>query len=85
MYTRLKIYPDVEQHNGLDPDKPVVEVELNGIGLLRHGASEGKASVALFLRLPDGTQVRAQTSWAAFRTAASALAASPIAVEQAFD
>lgn len=76
------MYPDAEVKNGLDPDKPVVEAEFNGIGLLRHGTSEGKASVALFLKLPDGQQVLAQTTWGAFHTVAKALAVSPIAVEE---
>lgn len=82
MFTGLSIYPDAEQRNGLDPDRPMVEASFNGIGLLRDGTSKGKASVALFLRLPDGTQVLAQTAWSAFHTAAQALAASPIAAEE---
>lgn len=78
----LNIFPDAEQTNSLDPDDPVIEAEFTGIGLLRHGTSEGKASVALFLKLPDGSQVLAQATWAAFHTAAKALAVSPIAVEE---
>lgn len=80
--TELSIFPDAERRNSLDPKKPVVEAELTGVGLLRHGTSEGKASVALFVTMPNGTQVLVQTTWAAFHTAAKALAASPIATEE---
>jgi hypothetical protein len=80
--TELSIFPDAEQRNSLDPKRPVVEAKLTGVGLLRHGTSEGKASIAMFVMLPDGTQVLAQTTWAAFHTAAKALAASPIAAEE---
>ena len=61
-WTELSIYPDAEAQNSLDPDEPVIEAAFTGIGLLRHGTTTGKASVALFLQLPDGSQVLAQTT-----------------------
>lgn len=58
---------------------------LTGIGLLRHGTSEGRASVALRIRLDDGRTVIAETTWRLFHTAARALAVSPVIAEEVSD
>lgn len=80
--TPLKIYADAEQDFGLDPNRPQLSGTLTCIGLLRHGTTNGKASVALVVDLPDGTQIIAQSTWGLFNTAARALAVSPIAMEE---
>ena len=49
------------------------------IGLMRNGTRNGRAVVALAIRMPDGTVVVGQTTWRLFRLAATALSASAIA------
>jgi len=80
--TSLEVFADAEQQFNLDFDKLVGQGTVTGIGLLRHGTAGGKASVSLVITLRDGKQVHAETTWALFRLAYRALAASPIAKEE---
>lgn len=45
-----------------------------GLTVLAGGMASGRASVAFRLRLPDGRDVVAETSWRALATAAQAIA-----------
>lgn len=49
------------------------------IGLLPSGTAGGRPSVALLVRLADGTPVVAETTWVLLEAAVRALAASPVA------
>jgi hypothetical protein len=75
----LDIRPNMELDPWVDLTPSVAEGALERIGLLPHGTSKGRPSVALLIRLPDGTQVLAQTTWALLRAAVRALDASPVA------
>jgi hypothetical protein len=55
---------------------------LESVGLLRHGTAEGRATVALLVKLEDGRYVVAETTWRLFNSAARALAGSPAAAEE---
>lgn len=48
-------------------------------GLLPNGTAEGRATVAILVRLADGQVVLAETTLRLFLTAAAAFGASPIA------
>jgi hypothetical protein len=63
------------------PDAPIGSV--TAVGLLANGTVEGRAIVGLVVELEDGTKVLASTTWRLFNNAARALAASPIAQEEA--
>lgn len=79
----LRIFTDVEQGGfPLDHQKCIAEGELTAVGLLRHGTTQGNATVSMVITLTDGSQVFAQTTWRLFHTAARALAVSPIAAEE---
>lgn len=80
--TTLSIHPDAEQNFPLDPSRLLGQGELTAVGLLRHGTGRGKASVSMVVTLSDGRQVFAETTWALFKAAARALAASPVAAEE---
>lgn len=45
------------------------------IGVIPHGMTSGRPSVALLIELDDGTKVFAETSWRNFTLASSALLA----------
>ena len=62
-----------------DLSAPVAAGAVERIGLLPQGTAAGRPSVALLIRLPDGTPVIAQTTWALLSTAVRALSASPVA------
>jgi hypothetical protein len=80
----LDIFQDSEQPSfPLRGELLIGQGELTAIGLLRHGTKGGKATVSMVITLRDGKQVFAETTWALFQTAATALAASPIAIEEA--
>lgn len=81
--TPLDVRTDVElnPYTQLDP-KATLHGQLVSIGLLRNGTVEGRASVALVVRLDDGQHVIAETTWRLFNTAAGALAASPTIAEE---
>ncbi len=78
----LTVTPDIERAPWTDIPATTPQGKLERIGLLRNGTSEGRATVGLVIRLPDGTAVVAETTWRLFNTSARALAASPIASEQ---
>lgn len=78
----LTVTPDIEGAPWADIPPAAPQGRLERIGLLRNGTHEGRASVGLVIRLPDGSAVVAETTWRLFRTAARALAASPIAAEE---
>ena len=65
----------------LDPER-TSHGQVSSIGLLRHGTTEGRASVALVIDLDDGTSVIAETTWRALKMAFAVLHASPIASEE---
>lgn len=82
MFTSLQIVPDIDTR-GPWTDLPDAETgTLERIGLLRNGTAEGRAAVALVIRLDDGRAVLAQTTWRLFTNAAQALAASAVAAEE---
>ena len=68
---------DIDPWNDLAPDIPFGNVER--IGLLPAGTQKGRATVALVVRLEDGSLVGAQTTLRLLNTATHALLASPIA------
>ncbi|HEY9413156.1 MAG TPA: hypothetical protein VIQ30_00220 [Pseudonocardia sp.] len=78
----LSVTPDIDLAPWTDIPATTPQGRLERIGLLRNGTSEGRATVGLVIRLPDGTAVVAETTWRLFNTSARALAASPIASEQ---
>jgi len=49
------------------------------IGLLPNGTDQGRPTIALLIRLDNGTTVAAETTWALMNLAVRALNASPIA------
>lgn len=83
--TPLSITLDVERNPWTDIPPKGPNGMLTRVGLLRHGTEGGKASVGLVVELEDGTKVIAQTTWALFRTAYAAMAASPIVAEEVID
>jgi hypothetical protein len=84
--TPITITPDVEQNPWTDIDLATVgHGRIERIGLLRNGTSEGRASVAMVIRLDDGTAVVAETTWRLFDTSARALAVSAVAAEETRD
>lgn len=84
--TEVQITPDVERAPWTDlaADQLLTGV-WERVGLLRHGTTEGRASVAMVVRLPDGRPVIVETTWRLFWTTARALAASPVAAEEVAD
>lgn len=77
--TPLDIRPNLE----LNPWDDVPADRLGGtverVGLLPNGTSKGRPVFALLVRLGDGREVVAQTTWALMSMAVRALAASPVA------
>lgn len=83
--TPLNIHLDAEQDR-IDMGKGLAaHGMIDSIGLLRNGTSEGKASVAITIKLADGSVVLGETTWALLRMAYTALAASPIIAEEVID
>lgn len=87
--TPLKIVLDVERPPGLevDPSRLIHQqmARIGAIGLLRNGTDRGRATVAIRVDLPDGTQVLAETTWRLLWLAAHALAAGPVGAEEVLD
>lgn len=81
----LSVTPDVARAPWTDIPQTAPQGRLERIGLLRNGTVEGRATVGLVVRLPDGTAVVAETTWRLFNAAARALAASPVASEESPD
>lgn len=83
-WTKLSITPDIARDPWLDVDGPDLRHGMaERVGLLRNGTADGNASVAILVRLDDGTPVLAQTTWRLFNAAARALAASLAVQEEA--
>lgn len=82
-FTHLDLRPDMDRApwDHINHDTALAG-ELESIGLLRNGTSQGRAVAALLVRLPDGRHVVVQTTWRLFTNAARALASSPIATEE---
>lgn len=83
----LTVTPDVDNNPWLDlrgkvanPDGTPIVIER--IGLLRHGTKEGRATVAVVIRMPDGRALIAEQTWRNFKVAFAALAAGPAASEE---
>lgn len=49
------------------------------VGLLPNGTSTGRPTIVVLVRLPDGSIVTGETTWALWTSATRALAASPVA------
>lgn len=81
----LSVIPDIERAPWSDLPVNVLQGRLERLGLLRNGTQQGRATIAMVVRLPDGTPVVAETTWRLFNLAARALAASPIASEETLD
>lgn len=80
--TALSVSFDCEQMPlPCGPDAP--QGSVTAIGLVANGTAEGRPIVGLVVELEDGTKVLASTTWRLFNNAARALAASPIAQEEA--
>lgn len=87
--TSIFLTPDLEQDpwDHLSPENLPhniggISASLRGIGILRAGTTNGKASVALDIQLADGTHVLAETTLKLFRQVALAALATPIAIEE---
>lgn len=65
----------------IDPAR-VTEGTLERVAFIRNGTAQGRATVMVLIRLPDGSTVAGETTWRLFNTAARALAASPAAAEE---
>jgi hypothetical protein len=81
----LTVTPDIERAPWTDIPQTAAQGRLERIGLLRNGTQQGRATVGLVIRLPDGTAVVAETTWRLFTVASRALAASPVAAEETLD
>lgn len=84
----LSVTPDMDRApwDDLDPlGTGVLHGTITRVGLLRNGTVRGRATVAVAIRLDDGRHVIAETTFALARTAAQALAASPVAAEEVLD
>ena len=68
---------DIDPWTDLPPDIPFGNVER--MGLLPNGTVEGRATVAIVIRLEDGSLVGAQTTLRILNAATHALLASPVA------
>jgi len=65
----------------IDPDT-LTEGEIDRVVFIRNGTAEGRAAIALLIRLADGRNVLAQTTYRLAHAAARAIAASPAAAEE---
>lgn len=76
----LDIRPNIELNPWTDiPSGSIDDGLIERIGLRPNGTANGRPSIALLIRLPDGSPVIAQTTWALLRAAVRALDASPVA------
>lgn len=81
--TSLDVRPDMDRAPWTDIDRDgLLAGQLERVGLLRHGTTQGRASVALLGRLDDGRVVVLETTWRLLHAAVRALAASPVAAEE---
>jgi hypothetical protein len=64
---------------GLPHNPNGVTARIERVGVLPNGTQQGRACIALLVRLPDGTPVIAETTLRLFNVAARAVAATPVA------
>lgn len=83
--TQVTITPNVDAAPWTDLGADTTAGALERVGILPEGMESGRASVALVVRLPDGSAVIAETSLRLFRVAARAILATPIAVGEPLD
>lgn len=82
----ITITPDIERAPWTDLNEATtLQGTIERLGLLRNGTQQGRATVAMVVRLPDGTEAIAETTWRLFSLASRALAASPVAAEETLD
>lgn len=80
MFTQLEITSDLDQSPWSDYDiEQTAEAAIERIGLIRNGTTQGRAVIAIAVRLPDDRVVIAETTWRLFSTAARSLAQTEIA------
>jgi len=84
--TALAVTMNLELNPWLDLTREATPLNTDGlsatidrIGLLPNATIEGRASVILWITLPGGTVVAAETTLRMFRAASAALLASPVA------
>jgi hypothetical protein len=78
--TPLSITPNLDRNPWADITNEVTgEGSIERIGLLPNATNNGRPSLAVVIRLPDGRAVIAETTWALMRNAVRALDASPVA------
>lgn len=78
--TPLDLRPNLELNPWNDlPAGSCQGGRIERIGLLPNGTDQGRPTVAMLVRLDDGTTVAAETTWALIRAAVRALNASPVA------
>lgn len=70
----LSVTPNLEALPWDDLPPSIAEATLERVGGLPGGTMEGRATVSLLLRLPDGTPIFAQTTLRLFYGAAQAIA-----------
>jgi hypothetical protein len=87
----LNITVDLEQHPWTDITHENTPLNAGGlsagvtrIGLMPRGTTGGLSTVMMEVVLPDGTKVIAETTLRLFRSAASAILASPLAEAEKF-
>lgn len=78
--TRLDVRPNMELNPWYDiPGGSYGQGIIERIGLLPNGTANGRPTVALLVRMADGSAVLAETTWALLSSAVRALDASPVA------
>lgn len=82
--THLSVTPDIDRAPWTDID-PAYSGQLERIGLLRNGTTQGRATVGLVVQLADGRHVVAETTWRLLHNAVRALAAGPVGSEETQD
>lgn len=84
-WTPLDVNTNIQDGDWSDLPQPTLPGALIRIGLLRNGTSQGRAVVAMAVRLEDGSTVLVQTTWRLMRTAVAALEAGPVGSEEVHD
>jgi len=87
--THIVVTPNLEidPWHDLDPTTflgydPTVgqSARITRVGMVPNGTTQGRATVALVITLPDGRTVLAETTWRLFQGIALALASTPVAL-----
>ena len=85
-FTQLNVSTDIEQTPWVEVDPSTNQSGVvERVGLLRNGTRGGRATVALLIRLEDGSTVVAETTFRLWRIAVAAMKASPVALEETMD